>query len=69
MAKKKTKKLKIRNIEGNRIRRIKTEVKKSEKKMNKLLKRHKEDKKGLVPNSERHKKLKAYIGFLKNKLD
>ncbi len=68
MAKGKTTKLKVRDIEGNRIRRIKTEAKKSERKMAHLLKRNKDGKKGIIPGGERHKKLQSYISFLKAKL-
>ena len=79
--KSKSGKLKIRNEASNRIRRIKSEINKCEKKLNKLLARFSEGKKrwklkgkkkepidklqGIAPGSKRHERLEAHISFLK----
>jgi len=84
MAGEKAKKGKIRNIEGNRIRRIKREIKRCEGKMLKLLKLHEEGKKrwkfvdgekvelnktqGLIDGCKRHEALHTHIKFLKGKV-
>jgi len=80
----KSNKIKIRNTESNRLRRINAEIKKCEKKMEKLLKLHEQDKKryklqknkkveidktqGIMPDSKRHKALLVHIKSLKEKV-
>ena len=80
----KSNKLKIRNIESNRVRRIKLEIRKCEKKMEKLLRLYTEGKKrwklqggekvetnklqGIMPDGKRHKALLAHIEELKGKV-
>jgi hypothetical protein len=67
------------NFASNRIRRIKAEAKRCEKKMNKLLRLYEEERprncgdkvrktQGMAPDSQRHKKLKAYIASLRGKV-
>lgn len=64
---------------ANRTRRLKTEVHKAEKKMEKLLRLFKEERprncgdtvrkiQGIAPGSKRHKSLQAHISFLKGKM-
>jgi hypothetical protein len=79
--KKSSGKAKIRNIESNRIMRIKREIRNCEKKLKKLLARFEEGKsrwkwkgrkkelvekrQGIAPNSKRHERLEAHIKSLR----